>query len=123
MMRRGEPLGAVAAALASPETAERIAILEAATSGGMGALDAAWLNVSRAGGSLTLLDALRARHSGVHVPAPEQKQHSTTRPDPEARGDGEGAAGIAAHVAPAVAGQEVVTGNRPFPLATRNGSR
>jgi hypothetical protein len=33
MMRRGEPLGAVAAALASPETAERIAVLEAATSG------------------------------------------------------------------------------------------
>ena len=35
MMRRGEPLGAVAAALASPETAERIAVLEAATSGRM----------------------------------------------------------------------------------------
>jgi transposase len=37
MMRRGEPLGAVAAALASPETAERIAVLEAATSGRMSA--------------------------------------------------------------------------------------
>jgi hypothetical protein len=35
MMRRGEPLGAVAAALASHETAERIAVLEAATSGGL----------------------------------------------------------------------------------------
>ena len=33
MMRDGVPLGAVAAALASPETAERIAVLEAATSG------------------------------------------------------------------------------------------
>jgi hypothetical protein len=38
MMRRGEPLGAVAAALASPETAERIAVLEAATSGRMTSL-------------------------------------------------------------------------------------
>ena len=58
MMRRGEPLGAVAAALASPETAERIAVLEAATSGGMSALDAARLNVRRAGHDLTLLDGL-----------------------------------------------------------------
>lgn len=31
MMRRGVPLGAVAAAVAFPETAERIAVLEAAT--------------------------------------------------------------------------------------------
>jgi hypothetical protein len=45
MMRRGDPLGAVAAALASPETAERIAILEAATSGGMSALEAARLSM------------------------------------------------------------------------------
>jgi len=59
MMRRGEPLGAVAAALASPETAERIAILEAATSGRMGALEAAALNVRRAGRDLSLLDGLR----------------------------------------------------------------
>jgi hypothetical protein len=50
MMRRGEPLGAVAAALASPETAERIAVLEAATNGKMSALQAARLNVVRAGG-------------------------------------------------------------------------
>src|SRR5689334_24095730 len=35
MMREGLPLGAVAAALASPETAERIAVLEAATAGTM----------------------------------------------------------------------------------------
>ena len=47
MMRRGEPLGAVAAALASPETAERIAVLEAATSGKMSPLQAARLNVRR----------------------------------------------------------------------------
>ena len=33
MMRDGLPLGAVAAALASPETAERIALMEAATGG------------------------------------------------------------------------------------------
>ena len=49
MIRDGAPLGAVAAALASPETAERIAVLEAATSGGLSALDAARLNVQRAG--------------------------------------------------------------------------
>jgi hypothetical protein len=59
MMRRGIPLGAVAAALASPETAERIAILEAATTGNMSALDAARLNVQRAGQDLSLLDGLR----------------------------------------------------------------
>jgi hypothetical protein len=51
MMRRGEPLGAVAAALASPETAERIAVLEAATSGKMSSLLAARLNVARWWGS------------------------------------------------------------------------
>jgi hypothetical protein len=58
MMRRGEPLGAVAAALASPETAERIAVLEAATSGKMSALQAARLNVGRAGGDMGMLDGL-----------------------------------------------------------------
>ena len=60
MMRRGEPLGAVAAALASPETAERIAVLEAATSGKMSALLAGRLNVARAGGDLSVLDGLHA---------------------------------------------------------------
>ncbi len=60
MMRRGVPLGAVAAALASPETAERIAVLEAATTGQMSALDAARLNVQRAGHDLSLLDGLRS---------------------------------------------------------------
>jgi hypothetical protein len=59
MMRDGTPLGAVAAALASPETAERIAVLEAATSGGLSALGAARLNVQRAGHDLSLLDGLR----------------------------------------------------------------
>ena len=58
MMRRGEPLGAVAAALAVPETAERIAVLEAATSGRMSSLLAARLNVARAGGDLSVLDGL-----------------------------------------------------------------
>jgi hypothetical protein len=61
MMRRGEPLGAVAAALASPETAERIAVLEAATSGRMSPLQAARLNVARAGENLELLDGLHAQ--------------------------------------------------------------
>jgi hypothetical protein len=58
MMRCGQPLGAVAAALASPETAERIAVLEAATTGQMSAVDAARLNVQRAGHDLSLLDSL-----------------------------------------------------------------
>jgi stage V sporulation protein SpoVS len=57
-MRDGVPLGAVAAALASPETAERIAVFEAATSGGLSAIDAARLNVRRAGHDLSLLDGL-----------------------------------------------------------------
>jgi hypothetical protein len=57
-MRCGEPLGAVAAALASPETAERIAILEAATSGGMSALEAARLSMQLGGLDLSLLDGL-----------------------------------------------------------------
>lgn len=57
-MRRGEPLGAVAAALASPETAERIAVLEAVTSGRMSSLLAARLNVARSGGDLSVLDGL-----------------------------------------------------------------
>lgn len=60
LRRRGEPLGAIAAALASPETAERIAVLEAATSGQMSALDAARLNMQRAGHDLSLLDGLRS---------------------------------------------------------------
>ena len=49
MMRDGVPLGAVAAALASPETAERIALMEAATCGSLSPLDAARLSLRRAG--------------------------------------------------------------------------
>ncbi len=60
MMRDGTPLGAVAAALASPETAERIALMEAATSGGLSALDAAHLNLQRAGQDTAVLVGLRA---------------------------------------------------------------
>jgi hypothetical protein len=60
MMRDGTPLGAVAAALGSPETAERIALMEAATSGRMSALDAAFLSVKRAGHDTSVLDGLRA---------------------------------------------------------------
>jgi hypothetical protein len=63
MMRDGQPLGAVAAALGSPETAERIALTEAATSGGMSALDAAFLSVRRAGHDTAVLDVLRAAGS------------------------------------------------------------
>lgn len=72
MMRRGEPLGAVAAALASPETAERIAVLEAATSGQMSPILAARLNVARAGGNLELLDGLHAHQNGVATPPPRE---------------------------------------------------
>jgi hypothetical protein len=70
MMRRGEPLGAVAAALASPETAERIAVLEAATSGRMSSLQAARLNVGRSGGDMAMLDGLHA-HQPQAVPSGE----------------------------------------------------
>ena len=70
MMRRGIPLGAVAAALASPETAERIAVLEAATTGNMSALDAARLNVQRAGHDLSLLDGLRTTGKALSAGTP-----------------------------------------------------
>lgn len=76
MMRRGIPLGAVAVALASPETAERIAILEAATTGSMSALEAARLNVQRAGQDLTLLDGLRA--AGKAFPAHDVRSAITS---------------------------------------------
>jgi hypothetical protein len=72
MMRRGEPLGAVAAALASPETAERIA----ATSGKMSSLLAARLNVARAGGDLSVLDGLHAHDAASR--SSEQLSLSTT---------------------------------------------
>ena len=78
MMRRGEPLGAVAAALASPETAERIAVLEAATSGKMSAVQAARLNVGRAGGDMAMLD-------GLHVQQDKHLVEVATSDDPFAR--------------------------------------
>jgi hypothetical protein len=59
MTRNGDALAPVAAAMASPETAERIALLEAATGGGLSAQDAARLNLRRAGHDLSLLDGLR----------------------------------------------------------------
>src|SRR5215813_12895757 len=67
MLREGVPLGAVAAALASPETAERIALMEAATSGSLSALDAALVSLRRAGQDTRLLDGLL---EGVHRVAP-----------------------------------------------------
>jgi hypothetical protein len=73
MMREGLPLGAVAAALASPETAERIAVLEAATSGNMSALEAARLTVRRAGHDLSLLDGLHSVGAAVSAPARDQR--------------------------------------------------
>src|SRR5947209_379301 len=60
MMRDGTPLGAVAAALASPETAERIALMEAATSGSLSPIDAARLSMRRAGQDSAVLDGLLA---------------------------------------------------------------
>src|SRR5258707_8783497 len=57
-VRDGQPLGAVAAALASPETAERIALLEAATRGSLSPLDAARLSLRRAGQDSAVLDGL-----------------------------------------------------------------
>jgi hypothetical protein len=59
------PLGAVAAALVSPETSERIALFETATAGGISALDAARLNAQRAGRDLALLDGLRAGNASA----------------------------------------------------------
>ncbi len=58
MARDGSPLGAIAAALASPETAERIALMEAATSGSLSPLDAARLSLRRAGQDSAVLAGL-----------------------------------------------------------------
>ncbi len=83
MMRDGVPLGAVAAALASPETAERIAVLEAATSGGLSALDAARLNVQRAGHDLALLnglDGLRGSRTTARTGATTERSQPPWRP-------------------------------------------
>jgi hypothetical protein len=104
MMRRGQPLGAVAAALASPETAERIAVLEAATSGKMSALQAARLNVGRSGGNMGLLDGLHAQ---------QRAQASTSQANEHGEDE---------------VSQEVATGDGPFALSgnhrnSSNGSR
>ena len=70
-------LGAVAAALASHETAERIAVLEAATSGGLTPVQAARLNVRRAGGDVQLLDDLHAHGKGSSpAPVPDVRDTS-----------------------------------------------
>jgi hypothetical protein len=58
MARDGSPLGAIAAALASPETAERIPLMEAATSGVLSLLDAARLSLHRAGQDSAVLAGL-----------------------------------------------------------------
>jgi hypothetical protein len=68
MARDGEALAPVAAAMASPETAERIAVLEAATSGGLSAMDAARLNLHRAGHDVSLIDNLREVSEGPSLP-------------------------------------------------------
>ena len=81
MLRRGIPLGAVAAALASLETAERIAVLEAATTGSMSPLDAARLNVQRAGHDLTLLDGLQAAGQRPRVRAGQSAENAEERED------------------------------------------
>jgi hypothetical protein len=94
MMRRGEPLGAVAAALASHETAERIAVLEAATSGGLTPVQAARLNVRRAGGDVQLLDDLHAHG-----------KTSSTAPMPDVL-DASDTQGLAVPFAPALNGHQ-----------------
>jgi hypothetical protein len=60
MVRDGSPVGAVAAALASPETAERIALMEAATSGSLSPLETARLSLRRSGQDSAVLDGLFA---------------------------------------------------------------
>jgi hypothetical protein len=78
MVRDGLPLGAVAAALASPETAERIALMEAATSGSLSPLDAARLSLRRAGHDLRLVDDLLI--SVVGEPSPAQVSEELLAP-------------------------------------------
>jgi hypothetical protein len=69
----GEPLAPVSAAMASPETAERIAMLEAATSGGLPALDAAQLTVHRAGHDVGLIAGLTGDERGPFPPFGRQR--------------------------------------------------
>jgi hypothetical protein len=72
-----------AAALASHETAERIAVLEAATSGGLTPVQAARLNVRRAGGDMQLLDDLHAHGHGSNSAPVSAEGGTTLRDDTE----------------------------------------
>ena len=63
-MTTGSPLGAIAAALASPETAERIALMEAATSGRLSPLDAARLSLQHPGQDAAMLAGLAMPSTG-----------------------------------------------------------
>jgi hypothetical protein len=78
MARQGVSLGVVAAALGSPETAERVAVLEAATSGDLSALEAALLTVRQAGGDLSRLEGLRAL--GSFEPGPGEMEAAAPLP-------------------------------------------
>jgi hypothetical protein len=111
MMRRGEPLGAVAAALASPETAERIALLEAATGGQMSPLMAARLTVARAGADPQLLDGLQEQLApgSVGSRGPVGSRGTAT---PEASATTAGSA-----ERPTARAEEVATSAAPLPLA------
>src|SRR5262249_35663953 len=60
------------AALASPETAERIALMEAATDGGLSAVAAARLSLRRAGQDATVLDGLLALAPAAGEPTSAQ---------------------------------------------------
>lgn len=66
------------ATLASPETAERIAVLEAATSGSLSELDSARLNVQWAGHNLALLDGL-GDLGGLHGSLSEREDNAVSR--------------------------------------------
>lgn len=65
MKRNGDPLAPVAAALASPETAQRIAMLDEAMSGTITALDAAEMHATGAGA----LAQLRIMRDGTTTPS------------------------------------------------------
>jgi len=58
------------------------AVLEAATSGGLSALDAARLNVQRAGHDLTLLDGLGGMHSRISQNRERDREESADLASP-----------------------------------------
>jgi hypothetical protein len=80
------------APLASPETAERIAVLEAAARGQMSPLMAARLNVARAGGDLALLDGLHAHQSQGTAGLGSGGEPSGLDAEDQGENDGDGAA-------------------------------